>query len=43
MVKKLLRLVLGPTVVHLRDRAVVDELRSALEVTGQDVQVRVDQ
>ena len=43
MVRKLVKLVLGPGVVRVRDRFVRDELRSVLETTGQDALVRIDQ
>lgn len=43
MVRKLVKLVLGPGVVRVRDRFVRNELRSALETTGQDALVRIDQ
>ena len=43
MIEKLVQLVLGPGVVHVRDRFVREELRSATEITGQDALLRIDQ
>ena len=41
MMGRLVRLVLGPGVVRVRDRFVAEELRSALEGAGQHTLVRL--